>query len=120
MNGALTLPNAPGERLLFAARTDNEEMYQEVIAHPDTFDVNFQDGLGNTALHYAAGTGATTVLPELLEEAVDVDLHNRMNGNTPLHEAIEKLQDEHLRNWIGKLYFVVIESSLIGRRGTDI
>lgn len=78
-------------------------MYHEVLSQPGTFDVNFQDGLGNTALHYVAAQGSSSVLEELLEEPVDVDLHNRLDGNTPLHEAIARLKDEDLRNWIGKL-----------------
>lgn len=39
----------PDERLLYAAKTDSEEMLQEVLALPESeFDVNHQDGLGNT------------------------------------------------------------------------
>ena len=90
------------QRLLFAARTDNEGLFHEVVAKPGTYDVNFQDGLGNTALHYAAAQGSTTVLPQLLEEEIDVDLHNRLDGNTPLHEAVDKIQDEALRDWVGE------------------
>ncbi len=37
------------ERLLYAAKTDSEDMLTEVLALPETeFDVNHQDGLGNT------------------------------------------------------------------------
>ena len=39
----------PDERLLYAAKTDSEDMLSEVLALPETeFDVNHQDGLGNT------------------------------------------------------------------------
>ncbi len=96
------------QRLLFAARTDNLDLLNEVLAGPaGSFDVNFQDGLGMTALHYAAGSCAVNVLPELLEQEVDVDLHNRLEGNTPLHEAI-KIENEEARSWVG-------ESSIAGR-----
>ena len=34
---------------MYAAKTDSEEMLNEVLALPGTeFDVNYQDGLGNT------------------------------------------------------------------------
>ncbi|KAE8224523.1 hypothetical protein CF319_g2588 [Tilletia indica] len=90
----------PNQRLLFAARTDNLEMLQEVLAMPaGSFDVNFVDGLGNTALHYAAASGSTSVLPALLEEEVDVDLQNKLEGNTPLHEAL-RIEDEEERAWV--------------------
>ncbi|KAK0533323.1 hypothetical protein OC842_002994 [Tilletia horrida] len=90
----------PNQRLLFAARTDNLEMLQEVLALPaGAFDVNFADGLGNTALHYAAASASTSVLPALLEEEVDVDLQNKLEGNTPLHEAL-RIEDEDERAWI--------------------
>ncbi|KDN52578.1 ankyrin [Tilletiaria anomala UBC 951] len=88
------------QRLLFAARTDNIELLQEVLSAPEgSYDINFQDGLGMTALHYAASSASTSVLPELLEQEVDVDLHSRLEGNTPLHEAI-KVEHEEARNWI--------------------
>lgn len=34
--------------MLAAARSDNEEMINEVFEQEGTYDVNFQDGLGNT------------------------------------------------------------------------
>ncbi|KAI5477119.1 Ankyrin repeat protein [Pseudohyphozyma bogoriensis] len=40
---------SPNEQLLFAAKTDSEELLQSILAGPeDSFDVNHQDGLGNT------------------------------------------------------------------------
>ncbi|CAD6918655.1 unnamed protein product [Tilletia controversa] len=90
----------PNQRLLYAARTDNLEMLQEVLALPaGSVDVNFVDGLGNTALHYAAASGSTSVLPALLEEEVDVDMQNKLEGNTPLHEAL-RIEDEEERAWV--------------------
>jgi len=49
---ALTDGCVPDERLLAAAREDNEELLLEVFDE-GKFDINYQDGLGNTALHYA-------------------------------------------------------------------
>jgi uncharacterized protein len=78
------------------------ELFQEIVSRSgNSFDVNYQDGLGNTALHYAAASCSTSILPELLEQEVDVDLHNRLEGNTPLHEAL-KIEDEEARQWVGE------------------
>ncbi|KAK0549190.1 hypothetical protein OC846_001709 [Tilletia horrida] len=89
----------PNQQLLFAARTDNLELLQEVLSG-GAVDVNFADGLGNTALHYAAASASTSVLPALLEEEVDVDLTNKLEGNTPLHEAVLRIEDEDERAWV--------------------
>jgi hypothetical protein len=32
------------ERLLAAARFDDEDLLLEVLEHPDSFDINFRDG----------------------------------------------------------------------------
>lgn len=80
------------------------ELFQEIVSRSG-YDINFQDGLGNTALHYAAASCSTSILPELLEQEVDVDLHNRLDGNTPLHEAL-KIKDEEARHWVGKCQYI--------------
>ncbi|KAI0803221.1 ankyrin repeat-containing domain protein [Irpex lacteus] len=87
------------ERLLAAARQDNEEMLLEVFEQGD-YDINFQDGLGNTALHYAASLGNTDVLEHILsQDNCDVDPINRLEGATPLHLAL-KLEDKELRHHV--------------------
>ncbi|KAF9011349.1 ankyrin repeat-containing domain protein [Cyathus striatus] len=87
------------ERLLAAARTDNEEMIQEVFEEGG-FDINCQDGLGNTPLHNAVINGSIVVLEHILScEGCDVDPINRIDKATPLHLAI-KLEDEELRHHI--------------------
>ncbi|TFL03312.1 hypothetical protein BDV98DRAFT_591203 [Pterulicium gracile] len=101
------------QRLLAAAREDNEELLQDVFQHEGKFDVNYQDGLGNTgewaylypicslerltelALHYAAAHGSTTVLEYILShEDCDVDPINRVAKATPLHLALTALSGE--------------------------
>ncbi|KAJ7696736.1 ankyrin repeat-containing domain protein, partial [Mycena rosella] len=87
------------ERLLAAARADNEEMLLEVFEQGG-FDINFQDGLGNTALHNAVSHGSTDVLEHILShEECDVDPINRTEKATPLHLAV-RLEDLELRKHI--------------------
>jgi len=84
------------ERLLAAARSDDQDMLLEIFDEGD-FDINHQDGLGNTALHYAAKHGSLDCLDNILEyDGCDVDYVNRIEGATPLHLAI-KLEDEDIR-----------------------
>ncbi|KAJ7589592.1 ankyrin repeat-containing domain protein [Mycena floridula] len=85
------------ERLLFAARTDNVDMILEVFDSPDdNFDINWVDGLGNTALHIAIANKSTDILEHILsQEGCDVDPVNKIDGRTPLHLAVaEKEEDE--------------------------
>ncbi|KAI3615788.1 ankyrin repeat protein [Moniliophthora roreri] len=111
------------QRLLAAAREDNEEMLLEVFK-AGGFDINFQDGLGNTggplpecyvqtrplkqplflcalsALHNAVINGSTDVLEHILShENCDVDPINRTDKATPLHLAV-KLENQELRAYI--------------------
>ncbi|KAJ6606795.1 ankyrin repeat-containing domain protein [Mycena sp. CBHHK59/15] len=84
------------ERLLAAARADNEEMLLEVFEQGG-FDINFQDGIGNTALHNAVLHGSPDVLEHILShEGCDVDPINRTEKATPLHLAL-RLEDPELR-----------------------
>ncbi|EPS97800.1 hypothetical protein FOMPIDRAFT_90130 [Fomitopsis schrenkii] len=101
------------ERLLAAARADNEELLLEVFEE-GKFDINFQDGehryiplplplriaqlMGPPpALHYAASHGNLTVLEHILShEECDVDPVNRLEKATPLHLAL-RIQDKETR-----------------------
>jgi len=77
------------ERLLAAAKSDNEDLLLEVFEDPNSFEINFQDGLGNTALHYAAIHGSELVIEHILShDECDVDPQNRIEGATPLHLAV--------------------------------
>ncbi|GBE77606.1 ankyrin [Sparassis latifolia] len=100
------------ERLLAAARQDNEDMLLDVF-ESGNFDINFQDGLGNTALHYAASHGNLTVLEHILShEDCDVDPVNRIEKATPLHLALAH-PDAELR-------MAVVESLLDAGADTTI
>lgn len=66
---------------------------------PVAYDINHADGLGNTALHYACENVSVNVLDPILEEQVDVDAQNRIEGNAPLHVACH-IANEEARNWL--------------------
>ncbi|KIO17345.1 hypothetical protein M407DRAFT_246768 [Tulasnella calospora MUT 4182] len=84
------------ERLLNAAREDHADLLEEILEEDDV-DINYKDGLGNTALHYAVQRGSENVIEKILEcEGCDVDLQNRVDGATPLHLACQ-LEDDDAR-----------------------
>ncbi|EGO05392.1 hypothetical protein SERLA73DRAFT_174532 [Serpula lacrymans var. lacrymans S7.3] len=81
------------ERLLLAARTDHLDMLVDLFEDKD-LDINFQDGLGNTALHYAASNGSVNVIEDILmHPQCDVDPINRLERATPLHLAVKLKED---------------------------
>jgi len=87
------------ERLLAAARTDNEDLLLEIFESKN-FNINYQDGLGNTALHYAVSCASTEVLEYILFcEGCDVDPINRLEKATPLHLAV-RIHDPDTRLYI--------------------
>jgi len=87
------------ERLLAAARSDNEDLLLEVFKE-GKFDINCVDGLGNTPLHLAVAHGSTDILEHILsQEDCDVDPINRMAKTTPLHLAVQ-LEPVNLRHYI--------------------
>ncbi|KAI5121829.1 hypothetical protein M0805_003263 [Coniferiporia weirii] len=88
------------ERLLAAARQDNEELLLEIFEEGG-FNINYKDGYAHgDALHYAASFGSTDVLEHILtHEDCDVDPINRLEGATPLHLALG-LKDPELRDYV--------------------
>jgi ankyrin repeat protein len=105
------------ERVLAAARDDNEDLLLEVFEQGD-FDINCQDGLGNTPLHNAVLHGSTDVLEHILShEDCDVDPINRIDKATPLHLAVQ-IQDAELRLHIfGSLLDAGADTSIKDKNG---
>ncbi|KAI8880992.1 ankyrin [Backusella circina FSU 941] len=81
------------ELLLALCRSDQEEELIELLENEEC-NVNYTDGAGNSAAHYAAKTGSIGCLEALVnEEDIILDIQNRLEGETPLHLAV-KYADE--------------------------
>jgi uncharacterized protein len=50
---AVIIPSLLDEQLLAACKSDQDDIVEDVLSQKGTFDINFADGVGNTALHYA-------------------------------------------------------------------
>ncbi|KAI3628859.1 hypothetical protein CBS14141_000562 [Malassezia furfur] len=89
------------KQLIHAARTDNVDLFNSVVNAdpPVPYDINYADGVGNTALHYAVENVSIHVLDLILDEEVDVDARNRLEGDTPLHLAC-RISNEEARNYV--------------------
>ncbi|KLT38565.1 ankyrin [Cutaneotrichosporon oleaginosum] len=80
---------SPRERLFAAAKTDNEDLLLSAL--DQLLSVNAQDGLGNTALHYAVIHGSTDVLEHIVDhDSCEPDIPNNLDGETPLHIAVRQ------------------------------
>ena len=86
-------PKTPLERA--AVSGSSEELRREVRVMGG---VNAMDGHGFTPLDWAARTGRTDVIRELVREGADPDLRDDgPNGWAPLHHAVHKGQLEAVR-----------------------
>lgn len=100
------------KQLIHAARTDNVDLFNSVVNAdpPVPYDINYTDGVGNTALHYAVENVSIHVLDLILDEEVDVDARNRLEGDTPLHLAC-RISNEEARNYVGMLTLALTQST---------
>ncbi|SMN22748.1 similar to Saccharomyces cerevisiae YGL242C Putative protein of unknown function [Maudiozyma saulgeensis] len=92
-----------GEQLLDAARRNNidllDTVFEELNEDPAKIaDVvnHSKDPFGNTALHLCCRYGSWDVLDKILDQegGIEVDPHNTIDGDTPLHAAVKYAQDE--------------------------
>ncbi|CAG8770853.1 35132_t:CDS:2, partial [Racocetra persica] len=82
------------ELLLMAAKQDSEDILEDIFSQPDSYDINYSDSVGNTALHYAAQRGSLAAVDLLLQqEDINIDAQNRLELETPLHMAVKYTDD---------------------------
>eukprot|EP00019_Armaparvus_languidus_P013491 CAMPEP_0168587062 /NCGR_PEP_ID=MMETSP0420-20121227/4653_1 /TAXON_ID=498008 /ORGANISM="Pessonella sp." /LENGTH=180 /DNA_ID=CAMNT_0008622267 /DNA_START=34 /DNA_END=576 /DNA_ORIENTATION=- len=76
--------------LLAAAKRGNISLLEQTLAdHQDEVNVNCQDGVGNTPLHYSANWGHYETLEMLLNASANPNIKN-FQDDTPLHRAFYK------------------------------
>ncbi|KAI8578253.1 hypothetical protein K450DRAFT_247959 [Umbelopsis ramanniana AG] len=81
------------ELLLAACKNDQDDMVSDIFKE-GSYDINFRDGAGNTAAHYAAKHGSLDCLELLVgHDGIDLDIKNTLEGDTPLHKAVEFADD---------------------------
>uniref|UniRef100_A0A7S4KPJ4 Uncharacterized protein n=1 Tax=Paramoeba aestuarina TaxID=180227 RepID=A0A7S4KPJ4_9EUKA len=69
-----------------AAKRGNEEQIDELLKQPE-YTIASVDGLGNTALHWAASGGHSDCVKYLLGKKIALNAQNQ-NGDTALHKAV--------------------------------
>jgi len=80
----------PGYSLCASSRTGNVNFMKRLFNdHGKALDVNFQDGTGNTPLHYCAQQNQIEAATMLLDAGAKVNVVN-YQGDTPLHLASRK------------------------------
>ncbi|KAJ9056163.1 hypothetical protein DSO57_1035880 [Entomophthora muscae] len=84
------------ERILAACRTGSIEQLQEAI-NEGSFDINGTDAVGNTALNLSVKSESLDCVNLLLkQEGLDLDIANKLEGNSPLHTAILNIRNMKL------------------------
>jgi ankyrin repeat protein len=92
------------ELLLVAAKQDSDDILEEIFSQAGTYDINYNDAIGNTALHYAAQFGSLTAVELLLTQPnINVNLQNKLELDTPLHKAVQYKDDPSVTLEIVKL-----------------
>ncbi|KAI8975079.1 ankyrin [Mycotypha africana] len=83
------------ELMLALCRSDQEDELIQLLSEGHC-DVTFTDGAGNTAAHYAAKNGSIGCLEALVNhDDIDLDMKNRIEGDTPLHLAVQYANEDH-------------------------
>ncbi|KAG2231256.1 ankyrin repeat-containing domain protein [Thamnidium elegans] len=86
---------SPNEIMLALCRGDQEDEL-EVLLGKGECDVSFTDGAGNSAAHIAVKVGSIGCLEVLVNhDEVDIDICNTIQGETPLHLAVQYANNDH-------------------------
>eukprot|EP01101_Sappina_pedata_P001424 TRINITY_DN11508_c0_g1_i1.p2 TRINITY_DN11508_c0_g1~~TRINITY_DN11508_c0_g1_i1.p2 ORF type:complete len:148 (+),score=68.87 TRINITY_DN11508_c0_g1_i1:26-469(+) len=92
----------PGYSLCASARTGNVNYMKRVYSdHGKDLNINFQDGTGNTALHYCAQQNQYDAAVMLLEWGANTNIRN-LQGDTPLHLASRRNKIQMIELLIAK------------------
>jgi ankyrin repeat protein len=100
---------SPKEQLIEASRRNNTSLLTELLASPPlsskpttiaSFLNTTTDALGSSALHVAAKYGAYDVLDIILDqEGVEIDGHEKREGDTALHCAVRHCNGLDKSEW---------------------
>jgi len=86
--------------LLLASEAGNNEMVMFLLANGA--NIKHADLYGNTALHLACSKGYLDVVTVLVESGAPIDITNKQDRNTPLHEASLKARDKIVKYLLSK------------------
>ncbi|CEP14017.1 hypothetical protein [Parasitella parasitica] len=93
---------SPNEQMLSFCRNDQEEdlikLFEEKgVLNEDgegKCDLSYTNGVGNTAAHIAAESGSIGCLETLANEGINLDIRNKLRGETALHLAVKHAVDD--------------------------
>lgn len=72
--------------IYIAAGMGDTDLVKSLLAKG--FEIDTQDGLGYTVLHWAAECGRVDTVNFLISRGVDIDIKSHIGGYTPLHAAL--------------------------------